>query len=358
MNAGSGVLRLIAAVVVSLMISAGSLRAEEPARPVVKGYPAGVSVVEYPATIDQSQQPMLLYEAKGEGARPLLVGLHTWSGDFKQAGGEAVYARWCIERDWHFIHPDFRGPNWTPDACGSEKAVQDIIDAVEFMKRHHRVDLDRIYLVGVSGGGHASLLLAGRAPELWAGVSAWVPISDIGAWWEQKRNGNHSKYADHIEKCVGGRPDENEAVALDCARRSPLTYLHRARGVNLDISAGVTDGHAGGSVPFTHSLHAFNGIVPEAERIGGRWIDAFYEAQALPRGSEKPEPDRLYGEKEVLFRKVSENARVTIFQGKHEIIHHAALNWLAAQRRGKPASWNVAEVFELDTAAGEGDSGK
>ncbi len=323
-----------------------------------EGWPDEVQSIKYRATIDNSQQPMLVYAARNDEERPLLVGLHTWSGSYKQAGGEVVCARWCIENDWHFIHPNFRGPNWTPDGCGSEKAVQDIIDAVEYMKEHHNVDTDRIYLVGASGGGHASILMAGRAPEIWAGVSSWVPISDIRAWWEEKREGKHSGYADHIEKAVGGRPDDNDAAAGECVKRSPLTYLEHATSVNLDINAGITDGHDGGSVPFTHSLHAFNQVVPTDDRLSGDFIKSFYEQQKLPAGISEANPDQLYGEKPVVFRRTSGNTRVTIFQGGHEIIHEAALNWLAGQRKGKPANWNVTSKRSLKTDNAESKSGE
>ncbi len=326
--------------------------------PAPKGWPKEVSTITYQASIDKSQQPMLMYTAKSKENRPLLVGLHTWSAGYTQAGGEVVYARWCIENDWHFIHPHFRGPNWTPDACGSKKVVQDIIDAVEYMKRHHNVDTDRIYLVGGSGGGHAAILMAGRAPDIWGGVSAWVPISDIRAWWEQKSKGKRAKYATHIEKAVGGRPDQNKKAADECVKRSPITYLDRAGGVNLDINAGVTDGHKGGSVPFTHSLYAFNKVVPEKDRIDPTLVEAFYEKQALPEGLEKADPDPLYGTKQPVFRRVSQNTRVTIFQSGHDIVHHAALNWLAAQRKGKPATWDVVASHDLKNTANEGESGK
>ncbi len=33
------------------------------------------------STMDDTMQPSLFYEAEGEGKRPLLVGLHTWSYD-------------------------------------------------------------------------------------------------------------------------------------------------------------------------------------------------------------------------------------------------------------------------------------
>jgi pimeloyl-ACP methyl ester carboxylesterase len=324
----------------------------------VKGWPEEVQTVEYPASIDGSLQPMLVYSATSKEKRPLLVGLHTWSGDYKQAGGEAVYARWCIENDWHFIHPHFRGPNKTPDACGSEKVVQDILDAVQYMKTHYNVDENRIYLVGVSGGGYAALLMAGRAPDVWAGVSAWAPISDIHAWWQQKDTGKQSGYARHIENAVGGRPDENKEAMQECIKRSPVTYLQNAAGVNLDINAGITDGHKGGSVPFTHSLYAFNTVVPEKAHIDPAQIVEFYERQALPAGLEKAEKDPLYGEKQVIFRNVHKNTRVSIFQGRHEIIHHAALNWLARQRKDKPAKWNVAAETAIQTNENESESGK
>ena len=187
--------------------------------PAPKGWPAEIKTVHYQASIDKTQQPMLVYAAKSKDKRPLLVGLHTWSSNCTQAGGEVAYFRWCRKKDWHFIHPDFRGPNWTPDACGSDKVVQDIVDAVEYMKRNYSVDEQRIYLVGASGGGYASLLLAGRKPDIWAGVSAWVPISDIRAWWETKSR-QKSRYAIDIEKAVGGKPDQDENAAQECVRRS------------------------------------------------------------------------------------------------------------------------------------------
>ena len=325
-------------------------------KPAPKGWPEEVKTVVYRTSIDASQQPMLMYTAKAKEKRPLLVGLHTWSGGYKQAGGEAVYARWCMEKDWHFIHPDFRGPNWTPQACGSEMAVQDILDAVTFMQENYSVDADRIYLVGASGGGYASLLMAGRAPELWAGVSAWVPINDLKIWWEQCDG--KLGYAEHIEKVVGGKPDQNQKAAEECVTRSAVTYLDKAAGVNLDINAGVTDGHKGGSVPFSHSLYAFNQVVSEKDRIDPTLIEAFYEVQALPEGLEMAQADSLYGEKQPIFRKVSKNTRVTIFNGKHEIIHTAALNWLAQQRRGKTANWDVVDGYDLKTSEDEDASGK
>ena len=48
------------------------------------------------------------------------------------------------------IHPNFRGKNDRPEACGSELAVADILSAVEWAKGSTQIDADRVYWVGVS----------------------------------------------------------------------------------------------------------------------------------------------------------------------------------------------------------------
>lgn len=306
------------------------------------------------STVDGSEQPALAWSPEGNEARPLLVGLHTWGGDFQQASNGPVFARWCMERGWHFIFPHFRGPNLTPEAMGSDLAVQDIADAVAWMKQHRQVDEARVYLIGASGGGHMSMLMAARHPELWAGVSAWVGISDIAAWHaEHVKGGKADNYAKNIEAALGGPPDSEKRLA-DARRRSPLTWLHAARGVNLDIVHGIHDGRTG-SVPFRHSLLAFNAVVPEDERLSVAEIAQFYETQERPLGWAVPEPDMLFGERALHFRKISGNTRVTLFEGGHEILYTPGLNWLAAQRRGQAAVWQVREIIPVhaDTQSGK-----
>ncbi len=121
------------------------------------------------------------------------------------------YARWCIQNDWYFIHPHFRGPRWTPTALGSDLVVQDVVSAVHHMTQTCQVDTKRIYLIGGSGGGHAALLMAGRRPDIWAGVSAWCGIADIRRWWEERTAAG--SYMRQIEQACGGCPDTNARAA-------------------------------------------------------------------------------------------------------------------------------------------------
>ncbi|MFK5920992.1 MAG: prolyl oligopeptidase family serine peptidase [Verrucomicrobiota bacterium] len=326
----------------------------------MKGFPPQVQKITYPSSADQSQQPALFFQASKDPKqkRPLLVALHTWSGDYSQGGGK-TYARWCIDQGWSFIHPNFRGPNWTPEAMGSDLAVADIISAVEYAKKNAAIDENRIYLIGVSGGGHASLLMAGRAPDIWAGVSAWCGISDIAQWHNETKQAKRG-YWKHIEKSLGGDPNSDTKIKKQADHRSPLHWLDRAQKVNLDINHGITDGRSG-SVPFSHSLHAFNQVLPtpSADRITDENIlAAWTTGKATPLPQSLPLNDPLYGTRPPVYRKTSGNTRITLFQGGHEIIHLAALNWLANQRKGQNAIWDIKKVADLKTSAKETQSGK
>lgn len=331
------------------LLSASLLHAKPPAA----GWPEEVSLIRIRSTADGSEQPAMTWSPKVEENRPLLVGLHTWSGDYRQAANGATFARWCMEQGWHFVFPNFRGPNLSPEALGSDLAVQDIVDAVNHLCQTQPVDANRVYLIGASGGGHMAMLMAGRHPHLWAGVSAWVGISDVAAWHaEHLKNGKPDNYAKNIEAALGGPPDTPERLA-SARQRSPLTWLQGARGVNLDLHHGVHDGRSG-SVPFRHSLHAFNAVAAEADRLDPEQIEAFYATQQRPQGWAAAAPDPLYNGVPLHFRRQSGQVRVTLFEGGHQILYTPGLNWLAAQRRGQPAVWEVDTVIpvDADTASG------
>ena len=291
-----------------------------------------VREVRIKSSLDGSEQPAFFYAPKaGKKPVPLLVALHTWSGDYRQKS-YPQFPKWCADQGWAYIHPNFRGPNRNPSATGSDLAVQDVLDAVGYVRKNTEVDENRILLVGASGGGYMSLMMAGRAPDLWAGVSAWVPISDLSAWHAQTK-AKKLKYYREIEKSCGGSPGKSKEVDDQYRRRSPLTHLPKAKGkVRLDINAGIFDGHKG-SVPVSHSLLAFNAVAAEADHLTQAQIDEFARKPQKMKGLAQPIDDPGYGNKKPLFRRVSGKARVTLFDGGHELIPPAAIAWLAKQTK-------------------------
>ena len=290
----------------------------------------GLSEVKVPSSADDSLQWTRFFAPSSPEPVPLVVILHSWSANWKQTLHRPI-EDYCVKKGWAYLHPDFRGPNRRPQATGSALVVSDIVDAVEYACKETKVDRKRIFLIGTSGGGYTSLVMAGHRPGLWAGVSAWVPISDLRAWhMECKAKGR--KYFRDIELSCGGAPDSSPEADREYANRSPLTFLKNAKGVNLSINAGILDGHKG-SVPISHSLLAFNEVAQEKDRLAVEEVKYFTEKAKVPPSLLREIKDPSYGKKAPLFRRSSGSATVTIFQGGHELVASAALAWLEGENK-------------------------
>lgn len=289
----------------------------------------GQSTIEirFQSAADNSMQPAMFYNPGSKKEVPMVVALHSWSNDYKQTLHAEIEA-WCIGKGWAYLHPDFRGRNRRPEATGSELAVQDIVSAVEYAKSVAQVDESAIYLVGTSGGGYACLLMAGRHPDIWAGVSAWVPIYDLKDWYFETKE-RELRYADEIVASCGGAPGDSNRVDMEYWKRSPIAYLENARKVNLHINTGIRDGHDG-SVPISHSLLAFNAVADAKDRLSKRQIDQFVRKAEVPKSLRRQIIDASYGDKPPLFRRHSGNAIVTVFDGAHELVSDAAIAWIEA----------------------------
>ena len=148
------------------------------------------------------------------------MSLHTWSGGLEQRLPKMEQE--AERRGWIYLFPHFRGPNSTPEACGSEMAQQDILDARNWVLKRYPVDKRRIYLSGASGGGHMTMLMAGRHPQAWTAASAWVGISDLAAWHKRHAKG---RYGQMVRQSCGGPPGASDEVDRQYKLRSPLTWL-------------------------------------------------------------------------------------------------------------------------------------
>ncbi len=297
---------------------------------------AELTTVEIPSPMDGSMQKAMFRPATGDKARPLLVALHTWSGDYTQDC--KAYAQGAEERNWNFIFPNFRGPNWTRAALGSELMVSDIVAAVEFAKKNAKVDPDRIYLIGGSGGGHATLLLAGRHPEIWAAVSAWCPIGDVALWHKQSKEGKYKGYADHIERACGGNPQTDAAALKEAKQRSPVTHIANASDVVVDIGVGILDD----LVLPGHGVLVFNGVAAPKDRFSDEDIAYIVANHAVPASYGESFVDPSYGPNNIVYaRKTSGKARVTLFKGGHNILIGPGLRFLELQKKGAPPVWTA-----------------
>ena len=300
---------------------------------------AVVQDIFYPCKIDQSMQDAKFYQASGPDPRPLVVFLHNWNADQQQKAIER-YAGLARQKNWHMIFPGFRGPNCRPESCGSEMVISDLEDAVAWVKNSVRVDSSRVYLTGASGGGHCSLLMAGRRPDLWTAVSAWCPITDIALWHTQSRIRKNA-FADHIESICGGVPAESEKAMREARKRSPLTWLFNAAGITaIEICTGIHDGHTG-SVPVGHSIRAYNLLAAPEDRISEEDIAFIEEKEQIPGHLGSHTVDPAYGDRKIHLRKQSRMVRLTLFEGSHELLLEPAWEWLGRQCSGHAPDWSA-----------------
>jgi len=307
-------------------------------------------LVKVRSTLDGTEQPCYFWAPESKEAVPLVVGLHTWSGNYTTTGHYAKALGYAKKLGWAFVGPNFRGANKTPAACGSDYAVQDIVDAVNYARGKTKIDSDRIYIIGGSGGGHMTLLMLGRHPELFAAGAAFCPISDLARWHAdslKKHPGRSRNYAKMMEKSCGGVPSKR---GWEYMLRSPLSWLGRAKdaGVPAYICTGIHDGWQG-SVPVGHSIRAFNALADSKDRITEDEIAYIEKKQTVPSSLAFDGKDPLYGEKHrVHLRRTSANVRLTLFEGGHDGNFAAGFDFLSRQRKGRKADWTLPEQGQDD----------
>lgn len=289
--------------------------------------------VSIPSSADGQAQPALFYDSGSERAKPLLVVLHSWTADYRQQFS-IPYGAWAVRNDWVLIHPEYRGRFDRPQATLSELAVSDVLDAVRWAREEARVDPDRVYLAGFSGGGSAVLTMVGRYPELWTAAAAWVPVYDLVEWWTTIREHDDLHYAGDIVASCGGEPRPGTAAETECRKRSPSSYLPDARGheVRVLIATGVEDWF----VPPAHALDAFNALANPSERLAPEVVEAISDRGRVPRRLRRDARHPLFeaAGKRLLLERASAQAVLWVFSGSHDVVYNAGLAWLAEQGGG------------------------
>ena len=219
------------------------------------GWPDECRIVEIRSSADGSVQKARFYASATKTNAPLIVSLHTWSGDYNQ---EDPLAGEIIQRGWNYIHPDFRGPNIRPEAGGSDLVIADIEEAIDYALRNSEADPADVHIIGVSGGGYATLAAYMKIGYPVRSFNAWAAISDLEAWYDECRS-RKLKYAGDLENVTTGGTHFD---ATEARRRSPIHMSFpatRRDGACLNIYAGINDGYSG-SVSITHSINFFNKI--------------------------------------------------------------------------------------------------
>jgi lysophospholipase L1-like esterase/dienelactone hydrolase len=314
-----------------LMLFFGSANAQDPLwddtnRPL---WPEACKEVAIPSSADGKIQQAYFYATSLQKPMPLIVSLHTWSNNYQQ---EDPLLEDILKKDYNYIRPNFRGPNNTSEACGSPLVISDIDDAITYALQNSDVDPDNIHIIGVSGGGHATLLSYMRSQHDIRSFSAWVPISDLTKWYYESL-GRNRKYASHIALATTGT--DWKIDIQEAQKRSPLylkTPLEKRKNSKLYIYAGIHDGYDG-SVPVTHSLEMYNKVVKDFNPTAADAMISLETIQQIVAGRFLPgkKKEKISGRDIHLKKTFEGKVQIIIFEGNHEMLTAAALKHIPSE---------------------------
>lgn len=101
---------ILSIVVLAIILSVYEPVKAFPEKPIEttskNGWSEEFDVVEIASHSDGYVHKAYFYPSKSKTPKPLVVSLHTWSGDYRQSD---PIANLSLAKDLNYIHPDFRG---------------------------------------------------------------------------------------------------------------------------------------------------------------------------------------------------------------------------------------------------------
>lgn len=276
------------------------------------------------SSLDKNVQILYFDKSSSSKPKPLVVELHSWSNSADSQ--KDILAEQARAKSWNYILPNFRGVNNHPKACCSEFVIADIDEAIDWALKNMNVDKKKIYVVGNSGGGYATMAMYMKSRHDISAFSAWSAISDLPTWYKESVERNN-KYGPEIILCTNPNGTFDEQKAKD---RSPLfweTPVKKRDKSSIKIYAGVHDGYTG-SVPISHSIKFYNKLLLDAGESNLFHFVSEEESNILIKTQEfsTKKPVKMIDNRAILYQKSSKNITLTIFEGTHEILKNVALD--------------------------------
>jgi poly(3-hydroxybutyrate) depolymerase len=198
---------------------------------------AGELEFTFQNSFDKTQQKAVAYIpeiSKKSDKCPLLVIAHYMGGNRFTAKTGGYYPE-CDTRGWLLVCPELHGHKTSGETslCSLE-AQHDIIDAINYMKEHYKVDTAKIYLDGRSMGGMMAGMMAAKYPDVFAALMSGEGISDLKLWWDTTIPSLRTS----VEKECG---PWSESTRFDYERRSSVSYAPNFRYVPFMLWHGTND---------------------------------------------------------------------------------------------------------------------
>ncbi len=210
------------------------------------------------ATIDNLPIPCLLFtppDFDPSKQYPVVVALHGHPSVWNHTMN--LLWQWVISRGIVLLAPNPRGTvglgkafhdMHVGDYGGAE--FEDVMTSVDYLKTLPFVDFQRKATWGGSGGGNMSLLIAGRAPQVFDAQVIRAPVSNW-KWLAMDRYTSQSRYATPKRDPQRAREEMGGAytdIPERYIERSPLTYVE-----HVTVPQLLMHGRRDGSVPLNES---------------------------------------------------------------------------------------------------------
>lgn len=175
-------------------------------------------LISFTSDFDGTQQQAVMIAPDDVGKRPLplVIVPHAagWTGEMTADYWKNTPIRHGVMAVFPFGHSralELRSLGWRGQIADLA-ALPDIMDRMGYP-----VDRTRVYVAGISMGGMESLVLAGKHPEMLAGVVSFNGVIDLAAWSYDCDKDVCGRMAFEL----GGTPEE---VPEEYAARSPISY--------------------------------------------------------------------------------------------------------------------------------------
>jgi dipeptidyl aminopeptidase/acylaminoacyl peptidase len=198
--------------------------------------------IKYKSSVGDLEIPAYLFQPltkRGPGGHAAMVWVHggvhgSWSEMY------FPFVREAVERGYVVIAPEYRGSTGYGREFHNEidyggYEVDDVLTAVEQLKRLPHVDPERIGIMGWSHGGYITNLLLFRDSHPFKAGVAIVPVTNLIFRLSYKGPNYQRNFA--TQKRIGGLPFEKREIYVE---RSPLYHVDKLR-VPLLVHVATND---------------------------------------------------------------------------------------------------------------------
>jgi len=209
----------------------------------------------------------------------------------------------------------------------------DIDDAISYAIKNANVDLNNIHIVGVSGGGYATMLAYMKTKHKVRTFSSWVGISDVKKWYYESL-GRGNRYAKDIALATTGDTlsiDVDEAIS-----RSPIfmeTPVQERANSKLFLYCGIHDGYDG-SVPISQTIDFYNKLVSDTDHksLKSKVSPEIREVMLRQQNLNGVVTGKKVGGRDIIYQNsLQDKIYLTVFEGRHEMIVDAGLSHIPSK---------------------------